>query len=216
MPVEDRENARLGTRRRSPTLPGSTPIGDRASLASAGCQESAALKRGGSIGAATGTGRARRGHGRGSGAETASSRATEPAARRRHARRRRRYLQQPPRRPAANQRLGAFFGVGRMRTSQCRLRLPNLLQNLLGNRPSPRRSFRLLRPGGRQREEAGRLAGGLSLSSQRRAAAASESSSPAIVGCSPPVPARRELIALGEASVDRYELASPPCAGSFR
>ena len=110
--------------------------------------------------------------------------------------------------------LGAFFGVGpHADVFSAALRLPNLLQNLLGEQTLSAAFIpvysRLLAAG--RREEAGRLAGAvfsLLVTVAGAAAALGVLFARPIVGLLAAGFLRdRELIALGEASVDRYELA---------
>ncbi len=110
--------------------------------------------------------------------------------------------------------LGAFFGVGpHADVFSAALRLPNLLQNLLGEQTLSAAFIpvysRLLAAG--RREEAGRLAGAvfsLLVTVAGAAAALGVLFARPIVGLLAAGFLRdRELIALGQASVDRYELA---------
>ena len=110
--------------------------------------------------------------------------------------------------------LGAFFGVGpHADVFSAALRLPNLLQNLLGEQTLSAAFIpvysRLLAAG--KREEAGRLAGAvfsLLVAVAGGAAALGVIFARPIVGLLAAGFLRdRELIALGQASVDRYELA---------
>lgn len=110
--------------------------------------------------------------------------------------------------------LGAFFGVGpHADVFSAALRLPNLLQNLLGEQTLSAAFIpvysRLLAAG--RREEAGRLAGAvfsLLLAVAGGVAALGVLFARPIVGLLAAGFLRdRELIALGQASVDRYELA---------
>ncbi len=110
--------------------------------------------------------------------------------------------------------LGAYFGVGpHADVFSAALRLPNLLQNLLGEQTLSAAFIpvysRLLAAG--KREEAGRLAGAvfaLLVAVAGGAAALGVLLARPIVGLLAAGFLRdRELIALGEAGVDRYELA---------
>ena len=110
--------------------------------------------------------------------------------------------------------LGAFFGVGpHADVFSAALRLPNLLQNLLGEQTLSAAFIpvysRLLAAG--KEEEAGRLAGGvfsLLVAAAGAAAAIGVIFARPIVGLLAAGFLRdHELIALGQASVDRYELA---------
>lgn len=110
--------------------------------------------------------------------------------------------------------LGAFFGVGpHADVFSAALRLPNLLQNLLGEQTLSAAFIpvysRLLAAG--KRDEAGRLAGAvfsLLVAVAGGAAALGVLFARPIVGLLAAGFLRdRELIALGQASVDRYELA---------
>ncbi len=110
--------------------------------------------------------------------------------------------------------LGAFFGVGpHADVFSAALRLPNLLQNLLGEQTLSAAFIpvysRLLAAG--KREEAGRLAGAvfsLLVAVAGAAAALGVLFARPLVGLFAAGFLRdRELIALGEATVDRYELA---------
>ncbi|MEO8195205.1 MAG: murein biosynthesis integral membrane protein MurJ [Thermoanaerobaculia bacterium] len=110
--------------------------------------------------------------------------------------------------------LGAFFGVGpHADVFSAALRLPNLLQNLLGEQTLSAAFIpvysRLLAAG--KRDEAGRLAGAvfsLLVAAAGGAAALGVLFARPIVGLLAAGFLRdRELIALGQASVDRYELA---------
>lgn len=110
--------------------------------------------------------------------------------------------------------LGAFFGVGpHADVFSAALRLPNLLQNLLGEQTLSAAFIpvysRLLAAG--KREEANRLAGAvfsLLVAAAGAAAALGVLFARPIVGLLAAGFLRdRELIALGQASVDRYELA---------
>lgn len=110
--------------------------------------------------------------------------------------------------------LGAFFGVGpHADVFSAALRLPNLLQNLLGEQTLSAAFIpvysRLLAAG--KKEEAGRLAGAafsLLVAVAGGAAALGVLFARPIVGLLAAGFLRdQELIALGQASVDRYELA---------
>ncbi len=110
--------------------------------------------------------------------------------------------------------LGAYFGVGpHADVFSAALRLPNLLQNLLGEQTLSAAFIptysRLLAAG--KREEAGRLAGAvfsLLVAVAGGAAALGMLFARPIVGLLAAGFLRdRELIALGEATVDRYQLA---------
>lgn len=110
--------------------------------------------------------------------------------------------------------LGAFFGVGpHADVFSAALRLPNLLQNLLGEQTLSAAFIpvysRLLAAG--RREEAGRLAGAifsLLVAAAGGAAALGVLFARPIVGLLAAGFLRdHQLIALGQASVDRYELA---------
>lgn len=110
--------------------------------------------------------------------------------------------------------LGAFFGVGpHADVFSAALRLPNLLQNLLGEQTLSAAFIpvysRLLAAG--KRAEAGRLAGSvfsLLVAAAGGAAALGVIFARPIVGLLAAGFLRdRELIALGQAGVDRYELA---------
>jgi len=110
--------------------------------------------------------------------------------------------------------LGAFFGVGaHADVFSAALRLPNLLQNLLGEQTLSAAFIpvysRLLAAG--KRDEAGRLAGSvfslLVVAAGGAAALGVLFARPIVAVFAAGFLRDRELIALGQAGVDRYELA---------